>query len=420
MSMPMIAALFLVLGGVWFLFLLWMKVPLTHPSILTLVPQVTILGTTLLDLDSKLEMFQPLTWLILIGSWLAFLAGIGLAVLGTSSWKAEGRHRAKEYRDPWIPVLVGACVYLLGYAWGFWRIGTFPVLSKHPEMARLHFIGSYFHEFLTSFIIPTVSLCLMALRRGASKRFRWFAGAVVAVLIPLYLSTGNRQLSLFFLICFLVFLDLMVRKVRIRTIVVVGLVGIGMFVGVGYLRYGRFMSASSKIKVSKAVELGLRGVYEYAGNGYWNLDYALDRMDEGKVVVPTYGGSIGEGTLVLMGVKDPIQDAYNWDGALNHAVMKIHGLNSTSFHWALIKDFGVAAPVVWSFVWGLGLTLLDRYARLKKSLRATLLYGHMAFYSFIGFMIFPFIIPPPVAGTGILILVLLWMRPRPLPSEQTA
>jgi hypothetical protein len=53
---------------------------------------------------------------------------------------------------------------------------------------------------------------------------------------------------------------------------------------------------------------------------------------------------------------------------------------------------------------------MDRYIRVKRSLRGTLLFGHLSYYSFIGFLIFPFIIPPPVSGTGLLCLSLLFFR----------
>jgi oligosaccharide repeat unit polymerase len=410
MSMPSIAISLTIAVILLFVSLRAFGTPLTHPALLTTIPQLLLVAFACTNLLHKLHGFHLLTWVVVLGSSASFLAGCFVVFLSTRNWKPSPPSEVIRYRDPWALMFIGFSVYLVAYAAGFYRVGGMPILSAHPEHARLFFIAGYFHEFLTSFMVPTVTLCLTGLRPDASKAFRWTAISIGLCTILLYLSTGNRWFSLFFLVNILVFLDVMVKTIRLRTTVLVASIGILVFMAGGYLRYGRFAASARKIEWTAVGKLGLQGVYSYAGNGFWNLDYALERMEMDKLRVPTYGASSSEGFLVLIGASNQLKEAYGWDGALNFSVMKLQGLNSTSFHWALIKDFGVGFPMLWSFVVGIGLSALSKYVRLKKSLRGALIFGHFSFYSFIGFLIFPFIIPPPVSGTALLCLATLFFR----------
>ena len=228
--------------------------------------------------------------------------------------------------------------------------------------------------------------------------------------MTLYFSTGNRGLVLMFILVFVTFFDLIVGKLKTKHVAAAFAFLVIVFVGGGYLRYGRFLDSAKKVGTSKIVDFALDNAYAYSGNGFWNLDYALQKLEDDRLRVPTYGASSLEGALWLISGYGPLQTAYWWDGSLNRDVMKRQGLNSTTFHWVLIKDFGVGAPLIWSFLWGLLLTVVDRYCRFRKDPGLALIQGHFAYYTFIGFNIFPFVLPLFWAGTGIQVLLRALMK----------
>jgi hypothetical protein len=210
-----------------------------------------------------------------------------------------------------------------------------------------------------------------------------------------------------FILIAVTYCDLILGAIRLRFVLASFLFMSLIFVGGGYLRYGRFMHNAKNVSTETVMKFAFENAYSYSGNGFWNLDYALAREDAGKLHVPTYGASSTEGLLTLLNAYRPLQTAYWWAGALNHDVMKFIGLNSTTFHWVLTKDFGPWAPFLWSFVWGLGLTALDAYCRLTNSSGVAMIQGHLSYYTFIGFNIFPFVLTLFWVGTGMLILLVL-------------
>jgi hypothetical protein len=90
------------------------------------------------------------------------------------------------------------------------------------------------------------------------------------------------------------------------------------------------MKSASSVGWVASGKFALDGVYSYAGNGFWNLDYALERMETGRLSVPTYGASSMEGFLVLIGASNTLKIAYHWDGAMNVEVTRFKGRTSGS------------------------------------------------------------------------------------------
>jgi oligosaccharide repeat unit polymerase len=409
MSMPQIAICLLFSGALFFVVLRILQVPLTHPINLTVFPQWFLIAYTCLDLRHHLSEFSALTWVVLFGSILAFVLGSLVAFFASNHWLKQMKHPVVELRDPWFWMWATFLLFMISCVWGVERVGGIPLFSKHPELDRADFISGVLQNILFACIIPAISFCLMGLRREASKIFKGTSLVIGTIAILSYLATGGRGLILLFLIAALVFVDTCIKPIRIRNLIPAFLVLALTFVGVGYLRYGRFSQSAEKLGWNFIIKFGLNNTYDYSGNGFWNLNYALAKMQKGSLNVPTYGASSGEGVLSLIGASGELNTAYGWDGAMNSSVVRIPGLNSTTFHWALIKDFGIAAPFYWSFFSGLLLTIIDRYGRIKSSVRASLLLGHLQYYSFIGFNIFPFIILPPIVGTGILCVALITM-----------
>lgn len=396
--MTELAPYFLLIAGIVTLLMLLLRIPPIHPLSLTIIPQLILISYTCTNLQYHLPIFGILTWLILFGSMLAFVLGSIVASALTRSWKPFS-HPQVLSKDPWAALVFPFTLFALSILWGAFRLGALPIFSSHPDLLRAKFISSIIQGAMFSLIIPVMAFSMLGLRRETTKKFKVASVVISATSLLMYFSTANRGLVLMFVIMFLVFFDILIARLRPRHFALATIIFTVVFFGGGYLRYGNAINYSNSHGVKYIVNFFLGNTYAYSGNGFWNLDFALNKMALEKLNIPTYGSSIFEGFLASFNLFQPLNNAFGWDGAMNHEVIRIRGLNSTTFHWALIKDFGIVAPFLWSFVIGMILSATDKYCRFHKSIKLTLVQCQFSYYTFIGFNIFPFSVPITVIGT---------------------
>lgn len=397
----------LILAGIippWLLVRTGRHLP-TSPLVLLWISQTLPLGVALLNLTGDMRPFQFTTWLVLGASFACILAGwaSGTVLAGTPT---------PSHPTRLDPSRVGAVVAILALAYfasilqGVVRAGGFPLISSSPETARFMFMTGRLQNIFFAAGIPLFILSIHYFRVCASL---WKKIAMVVILLGLvstYLLIGSRFMTLVWLSMTLVYWDQYVGKLRVGRIAFVLTLFLLLFVLIGYFRYGKLVataSGSSKV-VSIGITLAFQSVYSYIANAYWNLDHAMHRYALDQLNLHTWGISMNEGFLWVVGALPGIQKAYGWTNAMNADVVLKEGLNSTSYHWGLFKDFGIAGPLVGSFLAGAGLSFFHGRRCRDGNPGSVMIYGLACYFILGSFNLLPSVIPTPVFGMLLLVL----------------
>lgn len=392
----------------------------TAPLVLIWISQTVPPGITLLNLTGDVTPFRSTTWIVLTGSFATILLGWLVGIFLT-------RGRIPTASTSISPSRLGIAVSLLTFAYGasiaqgIVRAGGFPLLSASPEAARFAFMTGRIQNILFAAGIPLFIVAIHYLRISSQVWKKIAMVLVLCFLVGSYLLIGSRFMTLVWLSMALVYWDQHVGRLRLGRIAVVVCVFVLVFVLIGYFRYGKLVATafgSSKV-MTIGVILAFQSVYSYIGNAYWNLDNALHRYSLDQLDLPTWGVSSNEGFLWVIGAVPGLQKAYGWSNALNFDVMLKEGLNATTYHWTLFKDFGVAGPLVGSFLVGLTFTHFHRRRCRTHDAGGAMVYGLASYFVLGSFNLLPTVIPTPLFGMMILLLtVYVCSVPSPLPSPQ--
>lgn len=387
----------------------------TSPFVLIWISQTTPLGVALLNVTGEMTMPRATTWIVLGISFVAILAGNLVAVTTTRNVHRPSTGQLSEFRLT-LGVYLLAGMYFLSILQGVAQTGGFPILLPDPGEARLHFVTGRMQNIFFSAAIPLFILSIHLIRITGSRIKRIAVIGIFLGLIVTYLLIGSRFMTLTWLCMSLIYWDQVVKRIPLLRITVLLLLFLAAFVLIGYLRYGRMLAvASGSSKVFKVGGLlALQSVYTYIANAYWNLDFALLRWNLGELAWPTWGFSMNEGVFWILGFGPDIQKAYGWTNSMNDDVMLQAGLNATTYHWGLFKDFGLAGPVVGSFAMGWLFTLLYNARCRTGSPASIMIYGLLSYFLLGSFNLLPTVIPTPVFGLLLLVGSLyLCSVPRP-------
>jgi oligosaccharide repeat unit polymerase len=388
----------LFLTSLWFFF---RKQTISHPFLLLMLTQGFPFLITIIDFNNRSTTFSIKTLLILISSYLAFGLGCLSSRSRNHSWKFAPLN-TRKLEIATFTLLTIAFTSIIGR---MVLIGGIPLFSSNPDDMRSKFIGDIVSIWATSQAVSSVSLWIVFVveKDWRSSNFKWMTLLACSVIV-LYFLTGNRGNVIVWATFGVIYPMLRKGKLPLIRIASAILAILLVFTAVGYLRYGKMVSsATSAIKMEDLVEIGnamlLKGISDYAGNAFWNLDYALEQEEKGEVVTPTFGLSAFSGILHMLKNNGSIEHGYNWDSSLNESIKKVPGLNSTTYHWAFYKDFGLIGLLLFNYIAGFLLRHFYRMAWESRNPAICARYAAWIYFLVIGFNISPFIIPFVICGT---------------------
>lgn len=371
----------------------------TSPLVLIWVSQTIPLGIALMNFTGEMNSLRLSTWVVLSTSFAAILGGWATAMVMSRSGTSPHVRELSESRLT-IGVALLSAVYFLSIYQGVLQTGGFPLLMADPGDARWKFMVGRLQNVLFAAGIPLFIVGIHLFRITGSWVKRTVIVCILVALAATYLLIGSRFVMLVWLSMTLVYWDQVVKRIPIMKLVLVLAIFLVLFSLIGYIRYGKMLAAATGS--SKVVKIGsllaVQSVYTYIANAYWNLDYALFRWDLGQLVWPTWGFSTNEGVLWVLKVGPEMQKAYNWANAMNKDVALQAGLNSTTYHWGLIKDFGLAGPLFGSFLMGWFFTMLHRTRCKRGSPAWIMIYGLFSYFLLGSFNLLPSVIPTPIFG----------------------
>ncbi|HQF53838.1 MAG TPA: O-antigen polymerase [Fibrobacteria bacterium] len=379
----------------------------SSPLVLIWVSQTMPLGFSLLNFMGEFPDLQSLTWIVLGMSFAAMLFGWAIGTTMSHSISVGTRwHLDPSRLRTGTAILAG--MYALSIIQGVLNAGGFPLLAAHPDEARWAFMTGRIQNVFFSAGIPLFILLLHQIRLSGSRIISIFLWLALLGLVVSYLLIGSRFMTLVWLSMTLVYWDQYVRRLPLLRLAVVVALFVGVFVLIGYFRYGRTIAvAHGSTKIAKVGGiLAMESVYQYVANAYWNTDYALQKWNAGLLNLPTWGVSTNEGLLWLAGLVPGLQKAYNLSGALNADVTFRSGLNATTYHWGLFKDFGIAGPVFGSFAMGWLLTIVHGKFCRYGAPGGAMAYGLLSYFVIGSFNLLPTVIPTPLIGLFMLVAIL--------------
>lgn len=359
-----------------------------RPRTLFMFVHPLAMGFALLNLFWTENGFGWMYFATAISSWAAFLFGCIVAekFVLPPVVKPMGYNHSHSWITWLIPIFGCMGLFLLSRLGGGW-----PIFSPTPETARMKMISGRATAFLFSFAV--FSMVFSIDQALLQKRKLFFVGAlVVMVFVGL---TGNRGQIFMASIVGISLIETSLRKNIGLKAVVSGAIFVVVFLLIGFVR----LKDDNPLNESLSVFTGLKMVYVYMTNGQWNLSVGIEKVARGMQSF-TWGTSSFNGIFYWFSDPIAIQRSLGWDTVMNESVKKYPGLNSTSFQWAFIKDFGITGMLIITFSIGYFLSRLYLHARG---------YGWASILSaFLSYpLMFSFNILWLVEGTGSMVGILL-------------
>lgn len=295
-----------------------------------------------------------------------------------------------QVREPWLWCLWAVAV-LLFVLLSFYR-GGFPMLSENPGKARLAFADGRVAGVIMALAVAAGYLQI----QSAILKFRWTslaAGLLCCVLVAL---SGSRAYLVMICVGAAAHLEVKWKKAGLN-IVLIGAVVAVVFLAVGYFRYGN-PEEFSDLSVGIQLYYILQGVYLYLVNGYWNFYVGFEQYLAGDVPW-SWGLASFSGILYWFVDSYGISIAMGRDTLFNESIMMVPGLNSVTYAWNLIRDFGLVGCVCLTAVMGAVLQWI--YLRFRSGGGLRFLYPFLAhqvllsfntFWPAEGFMSFIFLV----------------------------
>lgn len=304
------------------------------------------LGACQLDLFGYRNGFSSGFYLVLLAGYTTFLIGALLGYHGTiGSGSGWGVNIGGE-------VLLGAAgivsLFLLSLAVDGW-----PMLSANPTVVRL---GLFKHFGTPQLFVLGVVGNLAIVSGAVLDRRPWLFLLAFAGLFEIAL-TGNRAQILQTLLFGLALYQLRWGKNLGKVMLAGGILFLSLFVLIGLRR-----ETTSSVNGALATFNGAKMIYSYLCNGYWNFSLGISRVLEG-----TQSGSWGVSTFAGFWAWcldiGALQRSFGWDTmAFNESTQKYFGLNSASYMWAMVKDFGISGMLLLNGIYAYGLVRLYRSA----------------------------------------------------------
>lgn len=351
--------------------------------------QVLTLAVAYLKLDPLMTDFSVMTWMVWGGSAIAFYLGCAVGSLLPEGHQSGGRIVNQPAARLWL--LGVLALYGYGLSVGFSRLGTWPMLGKNADFARLVFqAGAWTGQFQHAcWVLLAVTPLFAVKSRGI---FRLLACALFLVGFSYGILAGFRMAIMFGIIS-----AMMTWEFHVQRVAVVKMVGImALFLVASSLfviqrTTGTLAGNNDLIKAG--TEVLVDGAYGYVANNFWNLDYSVARQLGSHPHPLTFGGLVFLTPLVYVEIGGKLVASLGWDTWRNEGSLKYNVLNTISYQWTLIKECGWPGIILFPFGWGIGSAWLYRRAVRCRSEWAHLLYVPVGFSILFCFFLFMYITP---------------------------
>jgi len=378
------------LGGLVLIATRWHGVSMFSPWTLYTLGQFFTLSVAYLKLDPLMTDFSVVTWAVWAGSAVAFFAGnLAATLVPQSTLKPIQLVRVRSWWL-WLWGVVG--LYLFGTAMGLLKVGTWPVLARHPEDARLAFQQTAFSTGLLQ-LSNWVLVAVLPLQAIMSRGWRrWLCCGLFLLAFCYGLLTGFRMILMFGLFSTLMTWDFFVHRVAVFKLALALFAFLLLSTVVMLMRMeGTHLMRPGILHLGG--EIFVKGAYIYIANNFWNLDFAVSRQLGDHFHPQTWGGLFFQPPLMVLGIASKIEPAYGWDTWRNDLSVKRAALNTISFQWTVIKEWGWPGVVLFPF--GLGAFATRLYMRVERarSQWAMLIYVPVAFSILFSFFLFMYQTP---------------------------
>lgn len=331
-----------------------LKLSFINPFSIFFLPSFAYLSISFLGLVRFMTPFKPLTWLVILASWMAFILAFATnEALATSRYpsKSSTPDTSQAFENyNWKGHLI--------FTWGVFSISCLSFMFIYTDLHStilfsgrsgelLHhgdlFSGPYPIFYFHTAAIAPISLfsvaCIKSWNSNNKLRLIAIFSTIFSIILTfLFLPTKGltMQIILFF-IGLRVFAGF---KIKLLHIFIAPLFAFIVFLSIVYFQSGLFISQFML-------------PYEYIANNFWNLDYALNTTDNGIPEHPQFILSALNGLLYLLPTWIVVLNSYGIDTLYNESIVKTNGLNTVSFHWHLYKDMGMFSLILGSYILGL-------------------------------------------------------------------
>lgn len=410
-----VAVLLFLVGGAILLAYSRSPTGMLTPLSIFLYSQIFTLAIAYLRLHPAMEDFQPLTWLVYIGSLLSFALGVFVIRLAmSSSGSLESTPKPSEFLESatqynWTRhtlLSFGALIlFLIGVFFEYKAIGTLILLSDKPH----YYIGSGFPvKGYLAYLLSSSPMVAMLFAFGMFKNINphtalriIYLAMFLVVYIVGFLAMPTRAYAMIPLLFVAYVFNIAYRKLRLAHIVIGLLAIVTIFLAVADAKDQLELEAKSST-IIKAMKLP----YWYIANNWWNLDYALNAPSDIERHPTMYGLNSVSGFLRPVPMVGRIYSDPFLDDLFNGSVSKISSLNTIAYQWDLYKDMGISGIIIVPFLWGIFFTWTYQQMLTRKSIAfiaANALFCYWLTMLFFG----PFWINPNsiLWGSGILFTV---------------
>lgn len=368
------------------------------------------MGIGQLELSRLQAPFDAFTWVILLGSGLAFIAG-SVVVAAIRRGRPEGVFsRAAiaatiDRRRFLALLLLLLLLALLAFGYEASRAGGVPILARSRVVAYTFFALPYVHYLTVSTI--TVGMLSVAHLRLYGRSGAAVAVAALVVSVGVLLALLARLQVLFILAAAVVVVNYLGR----RRVSMPALAGLGVLMLVATDAIAGLRDSHSLASGSYAVQLGeLRMPHgtEFLAWPYLylSLDFEQLRFLVHQHLAPTWGARTFEPLLSFTLTRRLLP--------IPHTEDLLGWFNTMTYLWPIYSDFGLAGVIAVPFGLGAGTTYI--YHRLRESPSLERVLAHALVLSCVGSVFFYNFFSFPltwVLAAEIWLIVRLSRRPAP-------
>ncbi|HEY6190878.1 MAG TPA: O-antigen polymerase [Bacteroidota bacterium] len=341
--------------------------------------------------DLKLSRLQHdwdlVEWILLLTGVSSFLIGISYANMldqGDRHFSLKQRRlalRARPIEDRVLfrLIVITFLIYAVSFSASVWINGFVPLFSRNPTIMRTKFtvfgIGLLNHAAPSILFFIVQYIFLVKDRRPEKITL----GIVFLTTVTSYFLLLQRFDFAIAAVVSLVFMYYSSNVLRVRNVVVIGLVFVGLFYGISSIRlvghianYG-YIVAKMKFPVQYAF---ITEPYMYIVTNLENFVHAASRLDQFTLGYYTF-----DFITALTGLKHWVADYYQ----LVESPYMISGYNTYTFLWPFYRDFGILGLLLLPLVEGFIISRMYSVLRRDPSILRAAMYGIAVFVMLISF-----------------------------------
>ncbi|MEY2194027.1 O-antigen polymerase [Neobacillus sp. BF23-41] len=309
-----------------------------NPVGLFFISWLLLVGVSQLKLSYYQQEWSIKAWVVILGSFIAFLLGYLYINIILLKYKKKSDHKIITERLFWVIVsLVTICILSLLIEIN--ALKFVPLFSDDPG-AYKKFSYKFFHYFVVLVaIVPSLTILY---KSNKGKRRIWYIN-VISMIIPILIV--SRQLLIFEVVTMFIVYHYCIKRFKLKTIFVVCICSIILFSASSVLRQqdSEYMFQASNFKDSKFASIAQ--AYMYFTMGFDNVNNLVN-----------YNVSFDNGKRLLKGLELFTRVEINISNGEEYLVTPT--FTAPTYLYALYLDFGVLGTLIAPFLIGVIVSLL--------------------------------------------------------------